>query len=71
MSGKRHQLRVHMAALGLGLKGDGLYPLVDDAPEADFSATLVAGADLAFQDPITGAQRRFVPRRSLGALPTN
>ena len=26
ISGKRHQLRVHMAALGIGILGDGLYP---------------------------------------------
>lgn len=72
VSGKRHQLRVHMAALGLGLKGDGLYPVVDDAPEGDFSRPLLLLAQsLAFQDPITGAQRHFVSRRSLGALPTN
>lgn len=38
-SGKRHQLRVHMLALGLPLEGDLLYPKVlrgPDAPE-DFS----------------------------------
>lgn len=70
ISGKRHQLRVHMAALGLGLKGDGLYPLVDDAPEGDFSRPLMLLArTLAFQDPITGAERAFATRRSLGDLP--
>ena len=70
ISGKRHQLRVHMAALGLGLKGDGLYPVVDDAPEGDFSRPLLLLAqELAFLDPIIGEQRQFVTRRSLGPLP--
>lgn len=70
VSGKRHQLRVHMAALGLGLKGDGLYPEVDDAPEGDFSRPLLLLAkELAFQDPVTGANHHFTTRRSLGPLP--
>lgn len=70
VSGKRHQLRVHMAALGLGLKGDGLYPLVDDAPEGDFSRPLMLLArTLAFQDPITGQAHAFATRRNLGDLP--
>lgn len=70
ISGKRHQLRVHMASLGLGLKGDGLYPLVDDAPEGDFSRPLMLLAQsLAFQDPLTGQRRQFTTQRSLGDLP--
>jgi len=70
VSGKRHQLRVHMAALGLGLLGDGLYPEVDDAPEGDFSRPLrLLAQEIAFTDPITGQERRFSSRRSLGALP--
>lgn len=70
VSGKRHQLRVHMAALRLGLKGDGLYPVVEDMPEGDFSRPLLLLAkELSFQDPITGQMRCFTTRRSLGALP--
>ncbi len=70
VSGKRHQLRVHMAALGLGLLGDGLYPVVDDAPEGDFSRPLrLLAQEIAFTDPITGQERRFTSRRTLGALP--
>ena len=70
ISGKRHQLRVHMAALGLGLKGDGLYPVVDDAPEGDFSRPLLLLAkELAFTDPLTGLAHHFTTRRSLGGLP--
>ena len=71
ISGKRHQLRVHMAALGLGLKGDGLYPVVDDAPEGDFSRPLMLLAQtLAFTDPLTGVPRQFATQRTLGPLPS-
>ena len=70
VSGKRHQLRVHMASLGLGLKGDGLYPEVHDMPEGDFSRPLMLLAQtLRFRDPVTGQDRFFTTRRSLGALP--
>lgn len=69
ISGKRHQLRVHMAALGLGIRGDGLYPVVDDAPEGDFSRPLLLLAkELAFTDPLTGLQHHFRTRRNLGSL---
>jgi len=70
VSGKRHQLRVHMAALGLGLRGDGLYPVVDDAAPGDFSRPLMLLAQtLSFTDPVTGQLRRFCSRRTLGVLP--
>lgn len=70
VSGKRHQLRVHMAALGLGLRGDGLYPVVDDAPPGDFSRPLMLLArTLAFEDPVTGQARAFQTQRTLGDLP--
>lgn len=70
VSGKRHQLRVHMAALGLGLKGDGLYPVVEDAADGDFSRPLLLLArSLAFQDPITGQAQQFATQRTLGDLP--
>ncbi len=71
ISGKRHQLRVHMAALGIGIAGDGLYPAVADMPEGDFSRPLLLLAqELAFTDPLTGRQHFFTSQRSLGALPT-
>jgi len=70
VSGKRHQLRVHMAALGLGLWGDGLYPVVDDAPEGDFSRPLqLLAKQLAFEDPVTGLHHRFESRLQLRPLP--
>lgn len=70
ISGKRHQLRVHMAALGLGLWGDALYPVVNDAPEGDFSRPLqLLARSLEFVDPVTGVRRSFTSRRQLLPLP--
>ena len=68
VSGKRHQLRVHMMALGLPLEGDLFYPRVlrrPDAPE-DFSQALQLLAQrIAFTDPVTGGERVFESQRSL------
>ncbi|QXZ10825.1 pseudouridine synthase [Comamonas sp. Y33R10-2] len=70
VSGKRHQLRVHMLALGLPLKGDALYPVVNDALHGDYSNPLqLLARSLAFDDPLTGLRREFISRRSLLPLP--
>jgi len=44
VTGKRHQLRVHMAALGLPIVGDGLYPTLTPAGQTRLrAATATAG----------------------------
>ena len=66
ITGKRHQLRVHMAALGLPLRNDPFYPVVNDPPEGDYSKPLqLLARSLAFVDPVTGVQRVFESRQSL------
>jgi tRNA pseudouridine32 synthase / 23S rRNA pseudouridine746 synthase len=63
-TGRTHQLRVHMAALGIPITGDPLYPNIIDVPAGDFSAPLQLLAQrIEFDDPITGSRREFVSRR--------
>lgn len=65
-SGKKHQLRLHMAALGFPIAGDRLYP--DLAPPAadDLSRPLALVAHrLAFRDPVSGEAVAFTTRRRL------
>ncbi len=66
VTGKRHQLRVHMAALGLPLWGDAFYPVVNDPPPGDYSRPLqLLARSLEFTDPVTGELRRFESQREL------
>jgi len=68
ISGKRHQLRVHMAALGWPLVGDQFYPDVLRAPgeHEDFAQPLrLLSRELAFADPVTGQARVFTSQQNL------
>lgn len=62
VTGKRHQLRVHMNALGLPIAGDQFYPRVlrrSDEPE-DFANPLrLLARGIGFTDPVTGEVRQF------------
>lgn len=70
VTGKQHQLRVHMNALGLPLLGDRFYPVVQDTPVDDFTAPLqLLARSLAFTDPITGQSRYFESARRLSSWP--
>lgn len=68
VTGKKHQLRVHLAALGAPILNDPFYPEVSDAPDApdDYSKPLkLLARGLAFSDPLTGEPRSFESRLSL------
>jgi tRNA pseudouridine32 synthase/23S rRNA pseudouridine746 synthase len=74
LTGRKHQLRAQMNAVGLPLRGDRLYPalLPEPAPQApaDYSNPLqLLAREIAFTDPLTGARRCFISRRKLESMP--
>ncbi|ORT60028.1 RluA family pseudouridine synthase [Streptomyces sp. CB03238] len=68
-TGQTHQLRVHMARLGVPILHDPLYPVVrEDGPE-DYTRPLqLLARTLEFSDPVDGTPRRFVSRLTLSGL---
>lgn len=72
VTGKRHQLRVHMLALGLPLEGDLFYPTVLRGPDEaeDFSEPLqLLAHSVVFTDPHTGQARAFSSQLALSITP--
>ena len=69
VTGHRHQLRVHMAALGLPIVGDGIYPTLTPEGQVDYARPLqLLAKSIEFVDPLTGQARRFESQRALQAL---
>ncbi len=68
-TGQRHQLRVHMAALGLPILNDGIYPKLTPEGQMDPTRPLqLLAQSLEFSDPLTGEHRQFESRRKLLAF---
>ncbi|MFW3899474.1 pseudouridine synthase [Pseudomonas bharatica] len=65
VTGKTHQLRVHMAALGAPICNDPFYPEVVQG-EDDYAKPLkLLARSLRFEDPLTGQERYFESRLKL------
>jgi tRNA pseudouridine32 synthase/23S rRNA pseudouridine746 synthase len=70
VTGKRHQLRVHMSALQIPILNDGIYPTLTPEQlvmtEADYAKPLqLLAKKLKFADPMTGLLRTFESQRRL------
>lgn len=66
ITGKKHQLRVHMAALGAPICNDPFYPEVRDAEPDDYTRPLkLLARELRFIDPLDGSMRHFASRLTL------
>lgn len=57
ITGKTHQLRVHMQSLGMPLMNDRLYPTLLDKAEDNFATPLqLLAQQLKFTDPVSGIE---------------
>ncbi len=60
VSGRTHQLRVHMAGLGAPILNDPYYPELGELVEDDYTRPLkLLARSLAFVDPLSGERRSF------------
>lgn len=60
VTGKKHQLRVHMAALGASICNDPFYPEVIKDAEDDYAKPLkLLAQGVRFIDPVSGQERSF------------
>jgi len=70
-SGKKHQLRSHMNALGIPIRNDQIYPFLTPYQEydLDFSKPLqLLAKEIYFVDPISKEEKSFVSERELNPL---
>ncbi|QJD99390.1 pseudouridine synthase [Massilia forsythiae] len=65
-TGRKHQLRLHMASMGAPILNDAFYPVALPCKGDDFSAPLqLLARAIGFDDPLTGAPRSFASQRTL------
>ena len=67
-SGKKHQLRCHLNALGIPIKDDQIYPTLTPYQEYDLDISKplqLLAKEVSFQDPITNNTRSFMSNRAL------
>lgn len=66
VTGRKHQLRVHMAALGAPIVNDGFYPVLRAQGRDDYDRPLkLLAKSLVFVDPLSRRERMFESRQEL------
>jgi tRNA pseudouridine32 synthase/23S rRNA pseudouridine746 synthase len=69
ITGRKHQLRAHLNALGIPIKNDQIYPTLQEyvsPDQRDYSKPLqLLAKRLSFKDPITGVEHQFKTVRKL------
>ena len=66
ITGRQHQLRVHMMSLGIPILNDPFYPELLPCKGEDYSSPLqLLAKSIVFIDPISGEQQSFESERSL------
>ncbi|WDF33706.1 RluA family pseudouridine synthase [Arthrobacter agilis] len=68
-TGKTHQLRLHMASLGLGILNDPFYPVLHPQAPDDYTRPLqLLAHSIGFTDPVDGTERRYESALTLAAF---
>ncbi|MDH3563320.1 MAG: pseudouridine synthase [Gammaproteobacteria bacterium] len=66
VTGKTHQLRLHMSGLGFGIINDRVYPDLQPETEDNFDKPLqLLAKQIRFHDPVTGGVREFRSAREI------
>lgn len=66
VTGKTHQLRIHMSGLGFAIVNDRYYPALQPQAADDFELPLqLIAKRLRFRDPVSGVAMEFVSEREI------
>jgi tRNA pseudouridine32 synthase/23S rRNA pseudouridine746 synthase len=70
LTGKKHQLRIHLSGLNFPIINDRYYPALLPEMQDDFSRPLqLLSRKIEFRDPITGVEMSFESQRDLRFVP--
>ena len=66
VTGKKHQLRIHLSGLGLPIVGDRCYPTLQEKSVDNYDLPLqLLSKKIEFKDPISGVEMSFESKRDL------